>query len=95
MNSADDPRDVDAAEEAPQYWVAHVRRVLAEDERTAELGVRVNIRGSHIHLSGEVATEARKSELDHVLGELAPRMRVHNDVRIVDAREPTRREELR
>lgn len=82
-------------DEAPQYGVAHVRRALAEDERTAELGVRVNIRGSHIHLSGEVATETRKAELDEVLGELAPGMRVHNDVRIAGVGEPTRREELR
>ncbi|SFQ31266.1 hypothetical protein SAMN05421810_10661 [Amycolatopsis arida] len=82
-------------EDAPQYSVAHVRRALAEDERTAELGVRVNIRGNAVHLSGEVATEQRKAELDHVLAEVAPELRVHNDVRIVGAGEPTRREELR
>lgn len=82
-------------DESPQYLVAHVRRLLAEDPRTAELGVRVNVRGDHVHLSGEVATEQRCAELEQVLGELLPEVRVHNDVRVADIREPARREELR
>lgn len=82
-------------EESPQYRVAHVRRALAEDPRTAELGVRVNVRGDHVHLSGEVATEQRRTELERVLGEVVPDAELHNDVRVVDSREPTRLEELR
>jgi hypothetical protein len=81
--------------ESPQYLVAHVRRALAEDPRTTELGVRVNVRGDHVHLSGEVATEQRRAELEHVLGELVPEVELHNDVRVADTREPARREELR
>lgn len=83
-------------DESPQqYRVAHLRRALAEDPRTAEQGVRVNVRGDHVHLSGEVATEQRRAELEQVLGELEPEMEVHNDVRVSDTREPARREELR
>ncbi len=82
-------------EENPQYLVAHVRRALAEDPRTAEQGVRVNVRGDHVHLSGEVATEQRRAELEQVLGELVPDVELHNDVRVSDSREPARREELR
>ncbi|GHF75660.1 osmotically-inducible protein OsmY [Amycolatopsis bartoniae] len=81
--------------ESPQYRVAHVRRALAEDPRTAELGVRVNVRGDHVHLSGEVATEQRRAELEQVLAEVAPDVELHNDVRVADTREPARREELR
>jgi hypothetical protein len=82
-------------DESPQYRVAHVRRALAEDPRTAEMGVRVNVRGDHVHLSGEVATEQRRAELEQVLGELVPEVELHNDVRVSDIREPARREELR
>ncbi|GAA4661899.1 MULTISPECIES: BON domain-containing protein [Amycolatopsis] len=82
-------------EQSPQYRVAHVRRALAEDPRTAELGVRVNVRGDHVHLSGEVATEQRRAELEQVLAEVVPDVELHNDVRVSDTREPARREELR
>ncbi|WP_198942852.1 BON domain-containing protein [Actinophytocola xanthii] len=82
-------------EESPQYRVAHVRRALAEDPRTAEMGVRVNVRGEHLHLSGEVATEQRRDELEQVIVELLPDVEVHNDVRVADTREPARLEELR
>jgi osmotically-inducible protein OsmY len=82
-------------DESPQYRVAHVRRALAEDPRTAEMGVRVNVRGDHVHLSGEVATEERRGTLEQVLAEVVPDCAVHNDVRVSDTREPARREELR
>lgn len=81
--------------ESPQYRVAHIRRALAEDPRTAEMGVRVNVRGDQVHLSGEVATEQRRADLEAVLAEVAPDVSVNNDVRVADTREPARREELR
>lgn len=81
-------------DESPQYMVARLRRALAEDPRTAEMGVRLSVRGDHVHLSGEVATEQRCADLDAVLAEAAPDMVVHNDVRVSDTREPARREEL-
>jgi hypothetical protein len=83
------------SDESPQYRVAHIRRALAEDPRTAEMGVRVNVRGDQVHLSGEVATEQRRADLEEVLAEVAPEVTVSNDVRVVDTREPSRREELR
>ena len=36
--------------EQPQYLVARLRRALAEDPRTAELGVQVTIRGDVVVL---------------------------------------------
>jgi osmotically-inducible protein OsmY len=75
--------------------VAHIRRALAEDPRTAEMGVRVNVRGDQVHLSGEVATEQRRADLERVLAEVVPDAAVSNDVRVSDSREPARREELR
>ena len=82
-------------DESPQYRVAHIRRALAEDPRTAEMGVRVNVRGDQVHLSGEVTTEQRRGDLEEVLAEVAPDVSVSNDVRVSDTREPGRREELR
>ncbi|WP_199433042.1 BON domain-containing protein [Qaidamihabitans albus] len=74
--------------EAPQYRAARLRRALAEDTRTAELGVQVTVRGEHVYLSGSVPSRQRKEELDHVLHEKEPGTRVHNDVRVVEAGEP-------
>jgi hypothetical protein len=82
-------------DESPQYRVAHIRRALAEDPRTAEMGVRVNVRGDQVHLSGEVTTEQRRDDHEAVLAEVAPDVTVSNDVRVSDTREPGRREELR
>jgi hypothetical protein len=79
----------------PQYLVAHLRTALAEDPRTAEQGVRVTVRGEHIMVSGDVATEQRRSEVSEVISQYAPGIVIHNDIRVVCADEPTRREELR
>lgn len=38
-----------------QYLAANLRRAVAEDPRTAELGVRITVRGDHVMLSGDVA----------------------------------------
>lgn len=79
----------------PQYLVAHLRTTLAEDPRTAEQGVRVTVRGDQIVVSGDVATAQRRAEVAAVISENAPDMVIHNDIRVVCADEPTRREELR
>ncbi|MEU0868825.1 BON domain-containing protein [Nocardia brasiliensis] len=68
--------------EQPQYLVAHLRRALAEDPRTAELGVHVTIRGDVVALDGEVATAERKRQLETVVREELPQARIHNDVRV-------------
>ncbi|HEV2778913.1 MAG TPA: BON domain-containing protein [Actinophytocola sp.] len=77
-----------------QYVAARLRRMLAEDPRTAEQGVRVTVRGQQVMVSGDVASPERREQLEVVLREAVPDMVVHNDVRIVRAGEPTDREEL-
>ena len=79
----------------PQYLVAHLQTTLAEDPRTAEQGVRVTVRGDQVVVSGDVATAERRDEVSSVISEIAPDMVIHNDIRVVSAQEPTRREELR
>ena len=46
--------------EAPQYVAARVQRALAEDERTNELGIRVDVRGEQLFLRGQVAGDERR-----------------------------------
>ncbi|MGO1052297.1 BON domain-containing protein [Crossiella sp. CA198] len=79
----------------PQYEVSRLRRALVEDPRTAEQGVKVTMRGQHVFLAGEVASEERRDKLDEVIGELAPELVVHNETQVVRAEAPTGREELR
>ena len=82
-------------EEAPEYRAARLRRALAEDPRTAELGVQVDVRGEHAYLSGTVSSQEYKDQLDKVLHEQKPHLRVHNDVRVVEVAEPPDSEVLR
>lgn len=79
----------------PQYQAARVRHALATDPRTAEMGVRVTIRGDRVVLAGTVASEARRAKLDAVLREVAPELQVLNDVGVVSVHEPDGREDLR
>lgn len=81
--------------EPPQYLVARLRRALAEDERTTEQGIRVELRGTTVHLSGEVATAQRCTALAEVIAEQAPGHDIRNDVRVVPVAQPAPREELR
>nr|WP_245672697.1 BON domain-containing protein [Aldersonia kunmingensis] len=87
-----DPMQSD--EVLPQYLVAHIRRAFAEDPRTAELGVRVSVRGDVVYLSGEVSSADCKHQLEAIVLEQLPSVRFQNDVHIVDCREPTEAEEL-
>jgi hypothetical protein len=78
-----------------QYLSARLRRAIAEDPRTTELGVRVTVRGDHVLLSGDVACEERRAELEAVVHEGAPDLQVLDDVRVVSVGEPEGSEELR
>jgi osmotically-inducible protein OsmY len=80
---------------AEQYLSARLRRAIAEDPRTTELGVRVTVRGDHVLLSGDVACEERKAELETVVHEIAPDLQVMDDIRVVSVEEPHGREEFR
>jgi osmotically-inducible protein OsmY len=80
--------------EPPQYLVQRLRRALAQDPRTAELGVQVKVRGAVVFLTGEVVTRQRCEQLAQVVAETAPGLTVHNDVHVVPARAPDGREEL-
>ncbi|MFI6043784.1 BON domain-containing protein [Nocardia sp. NPDC051321] len=80
--------------EQPQYLVAHLRRALAEDPRTAELGIHVTIRGDTVVLDGEVGTEERKQVLETIVREQLPHAQLHNDVHVARPGAPAPSEAL-
>lgn len=55
----------------------------------------MTVRGDQVVVSGDVATPQRRDEVSAVISEIAPDMVIHNDIRVVCADEPSRREELR
>jgi len=87
-----DPMQIDNV--LPQYLVAHIRRTFAEDPRTSELGVHVSVRGDVVHLSGEVSSGDCKKQLEQIVREQLPSVRIQNDVHVVDVREPEGAEEM-
>jgi osmotically-inducible protein OsmY len=80
--------------EAPQYVAARVQRALAEDERTNELGIRVDVRGEQLFLRGQVSGEERRELIADVAVESAPGLTVRNEITIVDVRDPVEEEKL-
>ncbi|APU14413.1 MULTISPECIES: BON domain-containing protein [Actinoalloteichus] len=81
--------------EAPQYAAERVRRALAVDPRTSELGVRVTVRAAEVYLDGEVPCPSRAEAMTRVAAETAPELHVHNQVRVTTTRGPAEAEELR
>ena len=92
--SHDAPHHVVPREDAPHYVAARVSRALAEDERTYELGIRVDIRGDQLFLRGQVEGEERRLLIATVAGENAPGLRIHNEVTVVEVRGPGEEETL-
>ncbi|MFC4589544.1 BON domain-containing protein [Sphaerisporangium corydalis] len=80
--------------DAPHYVAARVQRALAEDERTYELGIRVDIRGDLLFLRGQVEGDERRLLVAAVAGETAPGLKVRNEVTVVEVRDPGEEETL-
>ncbi|WP_449064078.1 BON domain-containing protein [Planomonospora algeriensis] len=80
--------------EAPQYVAARVQQALAEDERTTELGIRVDVRGEQLFLRGQVTSEERRDLIAGVAEEVAPGLAVRNELTVADIREPGGEEKL-
>ncbi|MPY85445.1 MAG: BON domain-containing protein [Actinophytocola sp.] len=80
--------------QAPHDPAARLHWALAENPSTAELGVTVTVRGDDVLLTGTVASAERKAEIDLVVHETEPGLRVTNDVQIVSAAEPPGAEDI-
>lgn len=82
------------AEDTPQYVAARVQRALAEDDRTSEQGIHVDIRRDQMFLRGKVSGEERRRLVALVAAETAPGMTVYNEVIVVEAGDPGQEERL-
>jgi hypothetical protein len=80
--------------EAPQHTAARIKRKLAEDERGAELGIHVDVRGDQVFLRGQVGTGERRRLIGVVASEGEPGLHFHNEINVVEVRDPTDEEKL-
>jgi osmotically-inducible protein OsmY len=80
--------------EAPQYTAARIMRRIAEDDRVAELGIHVDVRGDEVFLRGQVGTEERRRLIGLVASEVEPGRHFRNEINIVEVRDPTEEEKL-
>jgi hypothetical protein len=70
-------------------------QLLAEDERVAELGIRVvRLEEGGLMLCGEVESAARRDMIERVVAEAFPDMRVHTDIGVTRVRAPDEIEEV-
>jgi hypothetical protein len=77
------------------YTESHVQCVLAEDERVAELGIRViRLEEGGLALSGEVESQERRALIERVVSEEFPDLTVHCDIGVTRVHEPDEVEEL-
>ena len=80
--------------DTPHYVAARVQNALAEDDRTHELGIRVDVRGNQLFLRGQVGSDRQIRLLGQVAAEAAPGMTVHNEVTAMEVAEPGTEEHL-
>ena len=74
------------------YDAEHIRERLIKDPRVNELDVQVQLAGTALVLTGNVATEERRQSVADVVAELAPGVEVRNDVSVTSFTEPTDQE---
>jgi hypothetical protein len=56
--------------ELSTYDLREIERALAEDDGTAELGIRLSVHGGRLFVRGDVASEGRRrAVLDRVAGQ--------------------------
>ena len=78
-----------------QYTESHLQRMLAEDERVAEQGIRVvRLEESRLALVGEVESAERRALIEQVVSEAFPDMDIHCDIGVTRVHEPDEVEEL-
>jgi osmotically-inducible protein OsmY len=70
-------------ENPPHRLAARIKDRLAEDARTVELGIDVDIHDDVVVLRGQVATARRRALIEAVAREAASGLRIANDIIVV------------
>jgi len=76
-----------------EYTAAHLNDALAGDPRVSELGLRIDVRGERLYVTGMVATVERQAAIDEVLGALTT-YEIHNETAVARLAEPEESETL-
>ncbi|HEY0541104.1 MAG TPA: BON domain-containing protein [Actinoallomurus sp.] len=71
-------------ENTPHRLAARIRARLAEDARTVEFGIDVDVLDDVVVLRGQVATARRRALIEAVARESATGLRIANDVIVVE-----------
>ncbi|MFJ9770842.1 BON domain-containing protein [Kitasatospora sp. NPDC101157] len=76
-----------------EYRLAHLRDRLADDE-VGELGLRIELHGTHVTVRGTVPNERRRAAVQRIVAEVLDGLKVHTDIVLADDRPPTGAEDL-
>jgi hypothetical protein len=80
---------------ADQYRESELQRVLTEDERVTEQGMRVSrLEENTFALSGEVESPKRREVIEQVVAERFPDLTVEVDIGVTRVNEPEEVEEV-
>ena len=71
-----------------------VEQAIANDLRTNELGIRVEVIDRRLILRGEVASDDRRAAVITVAQEQMPSAEIVDEIRLSDAADPPRRSEV-
>ena len=77
-----------------QHLEARVQQLLAEDERVAELGIRVTRVEDGFALHGEVESAERCAQIERVIREAFPEVTVRCELFVTRVGEPEEAEQL-
>lgn len=77
-----------AEETLDSYDAEHIREQLIADPRTNALDVQVRLSGNALILTGNVASEERRTAICDVVAELAPGVQIRDDLSVTDMSEP-------
>lgn len=66
------------------YLAKSIEEAIGGDDRTAELGVQVEVRAGHVFLRGTVATPHRKDAVAAVAADRAPDLEIVNNIAVSD-----------
>jgi hypothetical protein len=81
-------------DDTPAYQASRIERAMAEDPRTHELGVRVDVGDGLVYLRGKVASERRRALVAEVARDAAPGLPVRNEVSVTEVLPPVTQERL-
>ena len=80
--------------EPHEYTEGQIQQLLTEDPAIAEQGITAMWRGDTLLLCGEVESVERRRQIESLVAERFPEVRIDNDISITKIREPDGVEEL-